>query len=134
MLKPEERCPTFAVDITRPAWLSFSRSAFRRTTTDYITMTLSDISRKLPINTTLATLGGDSYFTVVNQGGEVIIINSGGSVLALDDAHVLAVFNHYNTLPADRRLMAGEYVDPLWPQCPSRIFSPYVARLIDYAF
>jgi hypothetical protein len=99
--------------------------------TKYITMTVSDISRKLPITTTLTTLGGDSYFTVVNQGGEVIIINSGGSVLALDDAHVLAVFNRYNALPPARRLMAGDYVDPNWPQRPNRIFSPLLANLVE---
>ena len=95
-------------------------------------MTVSDIARKLPITTTLATLGNDSYFTVVNQGGKVIIINSAGTVLTLEDDYVLAVFNRYKTLPKKRRLMAGDYVPPLWSQHRNYKFSPYIARLIDY--
>ena len=95
-------------------------------------MTIADISRKLPATTILATLGGESQFTVVNQGGTVVIINSSGKTHTLDDALVAAVFQRYNTLAADRQLMAGEYVDPNWQECPNRIFSPYVARVIDY--
>jgi hypothetical protein len=50
----------------------------------------------------------------------------------LSDAHVAAVLARYRTLPQERRLMAGEYVDPSWERPFDRIFSPYVARLLDY--
>ncbi len=95
-------------------------------------MTTAEISRKLPTITTLTTLGGESQFTVFNQGSAVVIVNSSGKVHTLDDALVAAVYQRYSTLAANRKLMAGDYVDPNWPQCPNRIFAPYIARLIDY--
>ena len=95
-------------------------------------MTVADISRKLPARITLPTLGGESSFHVVNERGVVIIINSSGTQHKLNDAHVLSVYNRYTVLAAGRRLMASEYVDPNWPERPNRIFSPYLARVLDY--
>jgi hypothetical protein len=95
-------------------------------------MTIADISCKLPATKILTTLGGESQFTVVNQGGAVVIINSLGKIHTLDDALVAAVFQRYSTLASHRRMMADDYVNPNWPQCPNRIFAPYVARLIDF--
>jgi len=95
-------------------------------------MKVADIARKLPVTITLSTLGGESSFSVVNQGGIVRIINSAGSHHKLDDAHVQAVYLRYRSLPATQRLMASEYVDPKWTARPNRNFSPYVARIISY--
>ena len=99
----------------------------------WVKMTVAEISDKLQEGqTVLPTLGGRKSFTVVKHGGNVSIRNSGDNTLQLNDAHVAAVFERYLDLPAPRHLKAGNYVDPNWGEVPNRIFSPYVAKLIDH--
>jgi hypothetical protein len=40
------------------------------------------------------------------------------------------VWERFRKLPFNKRLKAGQYVDPNWPQCPNRNCSPWIAAAI----
>jgi hypothetical protein len=81
------------------------------------------------------TLGGRSYFFVQTKGDEIEITNSNGKVKSIDKNVFNSVFKRYKFL-SDKGLhaKASYYTDPHWDkkECPSRIFSPYVAMVIHF--
>ena len=88
--------------------------------------------RILPSDLKLPNLGGRSSFTIRNDGASIEIVNSGGHALQLTDAILRTVHMRYIELGAAMQLNAGQYVGPNWPGCPNRIFSPLIAKLVDY--
>ncbi len=97
-----------------------------------IDIDIATLTRALPVSLQLPTLGGGSSFTVLNDGSSLEMVNSGNTRLALTDVILKCVYLRYLELTPSSRLNAGEYVQPNWPACPNTIFSPYIAKLIDY--
>jgi hypothetical protein len=82
---------------------------------------------------TVETLGRRSHFIVTRDRNGIMITNSGKSSQLLTEAHLDAVCRRYTSLlKSGRQHMASEYVDPNWPERPSRIFSPYVASIVRW--
>lgn len=94
-------------------------------------MTLNEITKQLPPYCKLPTLGRGQKFIVENTDGVVTIINSQKNRKALDAPLLDAVFRRYESLAADRRLRTSEYTEPKFTE-GDRIFSSYVARIIDH--
>jgi hypothetical protein len=82
---------------------------------------------------TYNTLGGRSQFTAETRNGRLYIITSSGKEHHVTESLAKAVANRYEKSLPHKKHLASNYVDPAWPNCPNRILSPYVARLIkDY--
>ena len=79
---------------------------------------------------TFDTLGGRSKFTVENCNSRLIIINSSGNEYEVSEELANAVSNRYESSPINNKYKASNYVDPVWQNCPNRIVSPYVARIL----
>ena len=97
-------------------------------------MNLDYFKRKLPCELSLPTLGGESSFKVTNTGTTITITNAGGAECILTEAFVDEISTRYNQLTVNgEQRMAGRYVpDHYTPINGPFIFSPYVAKIIDY--
>jgi len=64
---------------------------------------------------------------------ELFIINSGGSTSIVTEDSWNAVLERYFSLEEKSRTRTSSYTDPAWTiGNPSRVFSPYIAAIIDY--
>ncbi|MDB4442097.1 hypothetical protein N9219_01605 [bacterium] len=79
---------------------------------------------------TFDTLGGKSKFTLENRSNRLIIINSSGNEYEVSEELAKAVSDRYESSPINNKYKASNYVDPVWQNCPNRIVSPYVARIL----
>ncbi len=66
------------------------------------------------------------------MGKEIVIKNSTGNSLMLNQKIVDAVWLRYQSLSKPNRYKAGQYVAPLWKDCPDIVFCPLIARLLAY--
>ena len=78
------------------------------------------------------TLGGQAmFFAAPGANFEQIIITSAtGYRYEIQREIFDQILERYNELPDNLRTMAGQYVQPNWPECPNNQKSPYVAKLI----
>jgi hypothetical protein len=95
-------------------------------------MKLSTIIRRIPSSIQLPNLGGKSSFEVINNGNKLTIRNSSGTTLLLNQKLLDAVWCRYQSLPKPKRYQAGQYVPSNWKECPNKIFSPLIARIIAF--
>jgi hypothetical protein len=83
------------------------------------------------------TLGGRSFFYVLKKGDEIEITNSTGKVRFIDEKEFNRVLKRFKLLSEKgMHAKASYYTDQNWDkkECPSRIFSPYVAMIIKCCF
>lgn len=81
-----------------------------------------------------STLSGRSYFFVIAKGSSLEITNSNNRTRLIDEAEFDIVYSRYEELKKKKQQQKSSYyTDSHWKNsgCPNRIFSPYVARLID---
>ena len=76
------------------------------------------------------TLGRRSSFSVVSQGNILIITNSKKNKKEIDETIFEKVFNRFQNDEINIKKSTSYFTDPKWDECPSRIFSPYVASII----
>lgn len=80
------------------------------------------------------TLSARSSFSVLTKGDLLGITNSKNNSRLINVAEFEIVFARYEELKKKNlQQKASYYTDSHWKKkgCPSRIFSPYVAKLID---
>ena len=75
------------------------------------------------------TLGGRSKFKIEFDNNHIIIITSSGKQYKVNDELVSSVFYRFKTSSIAKRYTTSNYTDPLWPDCPNRVLSPYIARI-----
>jgi hypothetical protein len=81
-----------------------------------------------------STLSGRSYFYVITKGNSFEITNSKNKTRLIHEAEFAIVFARYEELKRKKmQQKSSYYTDTHWKNsgCPNRIFSPYLARLID---
>jgi len=81
-----------------------------------------------------STLGGRSYFFVINKSNSLEITNSKNKIRLIQEDEFAIVFARYEELKKkNMQQKSSYYTDTHWKNngCPNRIFSPYLARLID---
>ncbi len=93
-------------------------------------MKLEDLAEKLLDSETFPTLGGRSRFSVSKNDQIIEVTNSSGRRLVITEDHLRKVINRYDQLPVQNRFKTSMYTDTTWKNCPSRIFSPYVASIL----
>ncbi len=81
-----------------------------------------------------STYSGRSYFFVTTKGNSFEITNSNNKTRLIHEAEFAIVLARYEELKRKKmQQKSSYYTDTHWKNngCPNRIFSPYLARLID---
>lgn len=79
---------------------------------------------------TLDTLGGKRKFQALSRGSSLIIIPSSDKQYRVTADIARKVSERFDSLPANQRYRAGQYVRPYWADCPNNILAPYIARIL----
>lgn len=78
------------------------------------------------------TLSNRSQFRVRSENNNLIITNSRNTEYIVDQNLFNSVLERYNSLENELKHRSGQYVDPIWENCPNRPAAIYIAAIIRH--
>ncbi len=95
-------------------------------------MTYDQLLAELKECRNFKTLGRQSNFNTYNQDGALLITNSSGIPHTISRRVYDSVRDRYDALNIDQKHVSKNYTDPVWKQCPDRIYAPYLPAIWKY--
>ena len=92
-------------------------------------MTYDQLLARLKKCRNFETLGRQSDFSAYNQNSALVITNSSGNPHAISRKIYDSVRERYDSLNVDQKHISKNYTDPVWKNCPDRIYAPYLPAI-----